>query len=342
MNKLLTIVIPIYNTEQYFPRCIESLIVPDYMNQLEILIVIDGSPDNSLEVARRYEAQYPNTIRVINKENGGHGSTINKGLELATGRYFRVLDSDDWFCKENFALYLTKLSKATEDIVMTHLSKELVYQNSSVLEPAEGIIFDHIYDGTTYEYNSLPIDFFGMARCTYKTSLLKQYNLHLLEKTFFEDSFLHVFPLVFLKSFVFYDLVIYHYFLGRPGQSVSKDVALKNNEHWHKLIRQIVEFYNINKQVLSSKKEKFFFKVLRCYIQVQYSQMNKFDYKKSKQEFAKWDKYVSSLPFSSQVTDYKKRLYSLLPYFLYRSSYKLKFWMLSRTKRFSLINLLLS
>lgn len=333
MNKLLTIVIPTYNTEQYLPKCIESLIVPEYMDQLEIFIVIDGSPDNSLQIARNYEEQYPNTIRVINKENGGHGSTINKGLELANSKYFRVLDSDDWFNTENFEVYLSKLSKADEDIVMTQLSKEYIYENRSVIEESEGIIFDQVYDGNSFEYNKLPINFFGMARCTYKTALLKKYDLHLLENAFFEDSFLHIFPMAYLKSFVFYDLVIYHYFLGRPGQSVSREVALKHNEHWKRLIQQIVDFYLMNKLKLSKNKEIFLLKVLGFYISQQYSYMNHFEYNRSKEELSDWNKYVTELPFSKSVVDYKKTLYEILPYFMYREVYFLRVKLLSLTKK---------
>lgn len=323
MEKLLTIVIPVYNTEQYLPRCIESLIVPEYMEQLEILVVIDGSPDNSLEIAKIYEAQYPYTIKVINKENGGHGSTINKGLELATGKYFRVLDSDDWFNKKNLLQYLKKLSNAEEDIIMTHITREYVYLNKSKPQIIKCVIFDHTYNADDFEYYQQPIEFFAMARCSVKTSILKNNNFKLLEKVYFEEAFMHVFPLAFIKSFAYYDLEIYHYFLGRPGQSVSKEIAIKHNEHWQKLIRQIVDFYNVNKPLLTPAKEKFLLKVLRFYISQQYSQMNNFDYKKSKDELAKWDKYVSTLPFKSQISDYKKILYIILPYFFYREIYHL-------------------
>ena len=92
--KILSIVVPTYNVEKYLERCIDSLVYDEkVLNDLEILIVNDGSKDNSLQIAKKYEKQYPNTIKVIDKENGGHGSTINAGLKVATGKYFRVIDS---------------------------------------------------------------------------------------------------------------------------------------------------------------------------------------------------------------------------------------------------------
>ena len=104
--KLLTIVVPIYNTEKYLERCVESITPKDVLEDVEILLVNDGSKDNSLQIMKKYAAKYPDTVKVIDKENGGHGSTINAGLKVATGRYFKVLDSDDWFDTANFIKFV--------------------------------------------------------------------------------------------------------------------------------------------------------------------------------------------------------------------------------------------
>ena len=94
-NKLLTISIAAYNVEQYLKKCLDSFIEPSIMSQLEVLIVNDGSKDSTLEIAREYEKKYPDTFKAIDKPNGGHGSTINTAIENATGKYFKVIDSDD-------------------------------------------------------------------------------------------------------------------------------------------------------------------------------------------------------------------------------------------------------
>ena len=93
--KSLTILIPVYNTEKYIKRCLDSLLVPEVLDDIEIIVVSDGSKDHSAEIVREYVERYPDTIILIDKENGGHGSTINAGIAAATGKYFRVLDSDD-------------------------------------------------------------------------------------------------------------------------------------------------------------------------------------------------------------------------------------------------------
>ena len=121
-SKLLTIVIPVYKVEKYIRQCMDSVIVPQTeMEQLEVIVVNDGTPDNSAKIAREYAEQYPETIRVIDKENGGHGSAWNVGLKMATGKYIRFLDSDDWL--SDLSVLITRLETLDVDLVFTHFNK---------------------------------------------------------------------------------------------------------------------------------------------------------------------------------------------------------------------------
>ena len=119
MNKILTIIIPTYNMEKYLRRCLDSLIIDEEgMKQLEVLVINDGSKDSSSQIAHEYQDKYPDTYRVIDKENGNYGSCINRGLKEATGKYVKVLDADDWFDTKNFRLYFSDLSKVDVDLVV--------------------------------------------------------------------------------------------------------------------------------------------------------------------------------------------------------------------------------
>ena len=91
-QKLLTCTVPCYNSAEYMRKCIESLLVGG--EEVEIVIVNDGSSDGTLAIAREYEAAHPSVVRVVDKENGGHGSGVNAGLERATGLYFKVVDEE--------------------------------------------------------------------------------------------------------------------------------------------------------------------------------------------------------------------------------------------------------
>ena len=92
--KYLTFAIPCYNSAEYMSHAVESILIGG--EDVEILIVNDGSQDETLQIAKQYEEKYPDIVRVIDKENGGHGDAVNAGLRNATGKYFKVVDSDDW------------------------------------------------------------------------------------------------------------------------------------------------------------------------------------------------------------------------------------------------------
>ena len=122
MDKILTIVIPTYNMEKYLDKCLTSLIVGDFelMRRLEVLVVIDGAKDRSSEIAHSYENKYPDTFRVIDKENGNYGSCINRGLKEATGKYIKVLDADDSYNSSAFQRYLNALKTLDVDLVINN------------------------------------------------------------------------------------------------------------------------------------------------------------------------------------------------------------------------------
>lgn len=322
MNKLLTIVVPVYNTEKYLRKCLDSLIVPDSLSQLEVLIVIDGSSDNSISIANEYAEKYPHTFVVVEKENGGHGSAINKGLELATGKYFRVLDSDDWFDSDNFEKYLNILSREDSDIVMTHLIKDYVDVGQSILWPVQGLTSADYGKPLAEEvFDRLDFSFFMMARCSYKTEHLKRHNLKLLEKQSFEDTYLHVFALLFAEKVTFYDVPIYHYFLSRPDQSVKQKLSLKNCNDWAAVIKQMIEVYISKQSDLDEIKRLFFIKAIKSYVNNHYFRLNGLDYTVAKEEIRKFHEYVKGLPFYQELRGTKMKCCTLVPYWLFRVSY---------------------
>ena len=117
--KLLTISIAAYNAEEYLANCLESLVKSKFLNEIEIIVVNDGSKDNTKDIGEEYARKYPYSICVINKENGGYGSTIEASLSRATGKYFKLLDSDDYFSTEGLDALISKLAESEADTVIT-------------------------------------------------------------------------------------------------------------------------------------------------------------------------------------------------------------------------------
>lgn len=238
-NKLLTIVVPVYKVEPYINKCLDSCLIyktkeqgekmldEDLMNQLEVVIVNDGTPDRSAEMSREYVKRFPNTFRQIDKENGGHGSAWNVGLKEATGKYLRFLDSDDWLT--NLSLFLGKLAETDADIVLTNY-REYHVQTGKYHEKLTSFPYDcekslslSLLHGLKQGY--IEINFW---HGTYKTSILKPLWPLFAERVMYDDSVLSFAPLAYGRTIVSLDLLLYNYLIGREGQSMDSKVQSKN------------------------------------------------------------------------------------------------------------------
>lgn len=263
MNYTLTVLIPTYNTQDYLARAVDSLLHDSINGKVQILIVNDGSTDDSLSVARHYESTYP-FVQVIDKPNGGYGSTLNAGIPQAQGRYFRILDSDDWYETEAFVPFVQRLEQETTDLVLTRGYLDKVYQQTC--EP------DCIYSddsfieyGRTYTFSDFDFHgkFFRMGHMTYRTDILRQVKESYSEKLFYVDTEFLFFPMAYVESFVFYDLSIYHYFLGRPGQSMSQEVRQRNASHLCQVSEALLTFYQRESAGWSAEKVAYMQMILR-------------------------------------------------------------------------------
>ena len=121
--KILSIAIPCYNSEAYMEKCIESLLVGG--EDVEILVVNDGSSDRTAEIADAYAEKYPTIVKAIHQENGGHGEAVNAGIRNATGLYFKVVDSDEWVNEEAYHQIL----KTLEELIRGPKTVDLLISN---------------------------------------------------------------------------------------------------------------------------------------------------------------------------------------------------------------------
>ncbi len=260
--KLLTIVIPTYNTEKYIRRCLDSIVIPETLKDVEILIINDGSKDGSVAIAKEYADKYPESVKIIDKENGGHGSTINKGLELAEGKYFRVLDSDDWFDTNAYIAFLDKLKECNEDVVVTPYYQEYVYNGVQIPFEYPGYDFDKQYTFKKIDIEKMNDLYFTMASSTYLTEVLRRSNLKLFEKTFYVDMQFNVIPILEVNTVRFLDMHIYRYFIGRPNQSMSIESLIRNMPQHEKVLKFLIDFYVENKSKLSESKDKYIRRII--------------------------------------------------------------------------------
>lgn len=219
MEKILTIGIPVYNMEKYLDRCLSSVTDIRNLDDVEIIVVNDGSKDKSLEIARGYERKFPSSVRVIDKPNGGWGSGINRSISEATGKYYKSLDSDDWFDSANFELYVEELKKTDADMILTPYQEidenDTLLVNRTYNESLTGKVMnleDYINENGGFGKTIHSI--------TYRTALLKDNDIRVWDKFYGDLDYINS-PLPYVKTIFLSDKNIYRYLIGREGQSIS-------------------------------------------------------------------------------------------------------------------------
>ena len=298
-DKLLTIVVPIYNTEKYLAKCLNSIVYCDNIDVLDIILVSDGSKDASIDIMKEYQSKYEESIRIIDKENGGHGSTINAGLKIAQGKYFRVLDSDDWFDLIDFDKLLDYLKTTDVDLVLTNQSKEFVNNGISTYEfyGNENIEYGKIYEFDKFDDSYFKDIYFYMATSTYKLSVLKEANLQLSEKCFYVDMQYNLQPIPYIKTFVFLELDVYRYFIGRADQSVNSMSYVRNYNDHEKVVLKQIESFQHHRNSLSDVKLAYLRRVMHYFLFSHYLICIQYDddKKRAQERISKFDKVFKNL-----------------------------------------------
>lgn len=246
MEKLLSLIIPSYNMEKFLPRCLDSLILEESLDKMEVLIINDGSEDRTSEIAHEYQDKYPNTFVAIDKENGNYGSCVNKGIEIATGTYIRLLDADDYVDTKALSIFLSKLInlKHQVDMVVTNFRKvSLSGEIINEIRPKKNIEFGKVFNFEEIDLCDIVGGYTEMHRSTYRTKLLQQIGLKLDTGISYTDLEFQFFPLEKIQSIVFFDLYLYHYVLGREGQTASLTMGLKHFDNYLKVRDRIFPIY---------------------------------------------------------------------------------------------------
>ena len=244
--KLLTITVPMYNVANYIEECLKSFLVPGAEEALEVLVVNDETPDKSREIAEKFVEKYPEIYRIIDKKNGGHGSTVNRGIEEASGKYFKVVDGDDWVDQKAFENFLAHLQKTDADMVLSNYHwvddktknrKEEVSEICPGIEYGKDIPFSEVKDRI----------FAKMHAITYKTSVLRNQPERLDEKCFYVDAEYVIFPLPYIQTVSAIPDFVYQYRIGMSTQSMSIENMMKRCSQHERVLKRIMDFYDKHK-----------------------------------------------------------------------------------------------
>ena len=244
-------------------KCIESILPGG--EDVEIIIVDDGSHDRTAEIADRYAAEYPEIVRAIHQPNGGHGEAVNTGITNATGLYFKVVDSDDWVDAGAYAKILGKLrelvqSEKNVDMLLANYVYEKEGAKHKKVMRQTGFPTDCIFSwrDVRHFYKG---HYILMHSVIYRTQLLRDCGLKLPDHTFYVDNIYVYKPLPYVRSMYYMDVDFYRYFIGRDDQSVNEKVMISRIDQQIKVNKIMIDDVDLWK-VPSIKCRKYMFNYL--------------------------------------------------------------------------------
>lgn len=264
--KILTIIVPCYNSEAYMNKCIDSLIIGG--DTIEILIINDGSADQTRKIADKYMQRYPKMIRAIHQKNGGHGAAVNTGIDNATGLYIKVVDSDDWVN----STVLEKIVKVLESLVFENNPVDMLLSN--FIYDKEGVTQKTVmhYEGIIPQDRVILWKDIGkfskgkyilMHSVIYSLDVLKRSGLKLPRHTFYVDNLFVYLPLPYVKSLYYIKVNFYHYYIGRADQSVNEKVMIDRIDQQLIVNKTMIKAINL-REIDERKKRKY----MRHYLEI--------------------------------------------------------------------------
>ncbi len=286
---VLTVAVPSYNAQSFLWQNIPTFLYEGAGGKVEVIIVDDGSTDDTPGIADELSRRYPDIINVVHKENGGHGSAVNSGIENARGKYFMICDADDYVNTDSFIKLVDYLEKHDVDMVFTDArritpdGKDVGCESISGVEKNKIVQFDKCAD---------KIKNIEMHNCCISTELLRTNNVSCHEHLFYVDNEYVIYSIAYANTIVYLDLVVYQYLVGRNGQSVSIESRRKNHNQYIAVVNYLIGFYEDVAWDMSEPKKNFIARKIAYFISGVYSVMMSYDDAVHKKELAEFDGWL--------------------------------------------------
>ena len=253
--KYISFAIPCYNSQDYMAHAIESILPGG--EDVEIIIVNDGSKDRTSEIAHEYMEKYPTIVKVVDKENGGHGDAVNSGLTHATGKYFKVVDSDDWVDEEALLKVLDTIKGFVKDesevdmVIANYVYEKVGMTHKKVIRYDNVLPENQIFKWEDIGHFRLD-QYILMHSVIYRTEMLKLCQLELPKHTFYVDNIYVYYPLPHVRTLYYMNVDLYRYFIGREDQSVNEKVMISRIDQQLFVTKKMISMYEL--RLIGSKK----------------------------------------------------------------------------------------
>lgn len=268
--KILSVAIPSYNSQDYMRNCIESLLPGG--DDVEIIIVDDGSKDGTAAIADEYAEKYPTIVKAVHQENGGHGEAVNAGIRNATGLYFKVVDSDDWVDAEAYPKIIRKLKElvggpdTVDMLISNYVYDKVGVKRKKIMQYRRYLPTDQVFEWKDMK-NMGKGHYILMHSVIYRTGLLRECALELPKHTFYVDNLFVFQPLPYVKKMYYMDVEFYHYYIGREDQSVNEKVMIGRIDQQLKVNKIMIDCFASLKG-LDKKCRKYMFNYLEIIMTV--------------------------------------------------------------------------
>ncbi|MEG0365482.1 MAG: glycosyltransferase family 2 protein [Coprobacillus sp.] len=242
--KYLSIAIPCYNSQEYMAKAIESCLI--LKDDVEVIIVNDGSKDDTARIGDEYAAKYPDTIKCVHQENGGHGQAVNTGLKNATGLYYKVLDSDDWFDQSALVKVIETLKSLYQDnevvdvMIANYVYEKPSENKTSVIRYTNALPQNRVFRWYDVKH-FYPQQNLLMHSVIYRTQMLRNCNLELPKHTFYVDNLFVYQPLPYVTTLYYLDVDLYRYFIGREDQSVNETIMISRIDQQIRVNKMMID-----------------------------------------------------------------------------------------------------
>ncbi|MBP3437208.1 MAG: glycosyltransferase family 2 protein [Clostridia bacterium] len=262
-EKILSVSVASYNLGEMILECLSSFCQPQVIDKLEILVTDDGSRDNTPDLAEQFASRFPSSIKVIRKQNEGPGSTVNSGIANATGKYFRMVDGDDWVKEQTLASFISFLETTDADLVVSdydifdNSEKKVISTERASIAPALTHSFEDVFSQIPYQMHAL----------TYKTAFFKKAET--LDNCFYTDTEYTLFPIPFVQTVAYFDKTVYMYRVAQATQSVNPASMRKNLAQHDRVLKRLLSLYESQKDTLSHGQRHFMAKRIATMADVQ-------------------------------------------------------------------------